>query len=128
MAHGGGFGWATGQPPNTEEFEAMALPLWREALVGMDWLTLRASPVYRGMGVAPGGGGVVVLTPGFLGPDQALGDLFPWLRRIGYQPYMSGMGRNAECPDMLTGRLLASVNSACLEGGREVHLVGHNLG
>jgi hypothetical protein len=54
--------------------------------------------------------------------------MFSWLRRIGYQPYMSGMGRNAECPDMLTGRLLETVNSAYLESGRKVHLVGHSLG
>ena len=106
----------------------MALPLWREALVGMDWLTLRASPVYRGIGVPHGDGSVVVLIPGFLGSDQYLGDMFSWLRRIGYQPYMSGMGRNAECPDTLTGRLIETVNSAYLESGRKVHLVGHSLG
>jgi pimeloyl-ACP methyl ester carboxylesterase len=111
-----------------EEFQAMALPLWREALVGMDWLTLRASAVYRGIGIPHGDGSVVVLVPGFLGSDQYLGDMFSWLRRIGYQPYMSGMGRNAECPDVLTDRLVETVNSAYLESGRRVHLIGHSLG
>ncbi len=106
----------------------MALPLWREALVGMDWLALRASAVYRGMGVPHGDGSVVVLVPGFLGSDQYLGDMFSWLRRIGYQPYMSGMGRNAECPNILTSRLTETVNSAYLESGRKVHLIGHSLG
>ena len=106
----------------------MALPLWREALVGMDWLALRTSAVYRGMGVPHGDGSVVVLVPGFLGSDQYLGDMFSWLRRMGYQPYMSGMGRNAECPNILTSRLTETVNSAYLESGRKVHLIGHSLG
>ncbi len=54
--------------------------------------------------------------------------MFSWLRRIGYQPYMSGMGRNAQCPDVLTERLLETVKSAYRESGRKVHLVGHSLG
>jgi pimeloyl-ACP methyl ester carboxylesterase len=106
----------------------MALPLWREALVGMDWLALRASGVYRGIDVPHGDGSVVVLIPGFLGSDQYLGDMFSWLRRMGYQPYMSGMGRNAECPNILTDRLADTVNSAYTESGRKVHLIGHSLG
>ncbi len=119
---------ATWHPPNREEFQAMALPIWREALVGMDWLTLRASAVYRGIGIPHGDGSVVVLVPGFLGSDQYLGDMFSWLRRVGYQPYMSGMGRNARCPDVLTNSLIETVKSAYLESGRKVHLIGHSLG
>lgn len=106
----------------------MALPLWREALVGMDWLSLRASAVYRCIGVPRGDGSAVVLIPGFLGTDQYLGDMFSWLRRLGYQPYMSGMGWNADCPDLLTRRLTDTVTSAYLETGRPVHLIGHSLG
>src|SRR2546425_1245757 len=35
-----------------EEFEASAsLPLWREALLGIDWLSLRISAVYLGIGI-----------------------------------------------------------------------------
>jgi len=115
-------------PPCVEEFQTAALPLWREALVGMDWLSLRASSVYRGVGVPHGDGSAVVLVPGALGSDRYLGDMFTWLRRIGYQPYMSAIGRNAECPDLLTGRLTETVNSAYLETGRKVHLIGHSLG
>ncbi len=106
----------------------MALPLWREALVGMDWLALRASAVYRGIGVPHGDGSAVVLVPGFLGSDQYLGDMFSWLRRLGYQPHMSGIGRNAECPDLLASRLTETVSSAYQQSGRRVHLVGHSLG
>jgi triacylglycerol lipase len=119
---------ATWQPPDAREFEAMALPLWREALVGMDWLSLRASPVFRGVGVPHGDGSVVVLIPGFLGSDQYLGDMFSWLRRVGYQPSMSGIGRNADCPDALTLRLLETVDNAYRSSGRKVHLIGHSLG
>jgi triacylglycerol lipase len=96
--------------------------------VGMDWLSLRASAVYRGLGIPHGDGSAVVLVPGFLGSDQYLGDMFSWLRRIGYQPYMSGMGRNTECPDILCGRLTETVTSAYLETRRKVHLIGHSLG
>lgn len=106
----------------------MALPLWREALVGMDWLSLRASPVFRGIGVPHGDGSVVILIPGFLGSDQYLGDMFSWLRRVGYQPSMSGIGRNAECPDILSQRLMETVSNAYHDSGRRVHLVGHSLG
>jgi triacylglycerol lipase len=115
-------------PPKPEEFGAVALPLWREALVGIDWLSLRASAVYRGSGVPHGDGSAVVLVPGFLGSDQYLGDMFSWLRRIGYQPYMSGIGRNAECPDILSSRLAETVNSAYKDTRRKVHLIGHSLG
>lgn len=108
--------------------EAAALPLWRESLVGMDWLALKASSVYRGVGIPHGDGSAVVLVPGFLGSDRYLGDMFTWLRRIGYQPYMSAIGRNAHCPDILAGRLTETVNSAYLETGRKVHLIGHSLG
>jgi triacylglycerol lipase len=115
-------------PPKPEEFGSVPLPLWREVLVGIDWLSLRASAVYRGNGIPHGDGSAVVLIPGFLGSDQYLGDMFSWLRRIGYQPYMSGMGRNAECPDILSGRLTDTVNNAYLDTRRKVHLIGHSLG
>ncbi len=111
-----------------EEFESVALPLWREAFLGLDWLSLRASTVYRGIGVPRGDGSAVVVIPGFLGSDQYLGDLYSWIRRIGYRPYMSGIGRNAECPNVLTDRLLETVEQAHADSGRKVHLIGHSLG
>lgn len=121
-------GYAAEEIHEAEEFRSMALPLWREALVGMDWLSLRASAVYRGIGVPQGDGSAVVLVPGFLGSDQYLGDLFSWLRRMGYQPHMSGIGRNADCPNVLTERLYGTVQQASAQSGRPVHLIGHSLG
>ncbi len=112
-----------------EEFtSSSALPLWREALLGIDWLSLRMSGVYLGIGVPHGDNSGVVVIPGFMGSDQYLGDLYSWLGRIGYQPYLSGIGRNAECPEVLTMRLHETIVRAHEETGTKVHLVGHSLG
>lgn len=114
--------------PSEDEFASVPLPLWREVLIGIDWLALRASAVYRGFGVPRGDGSGVILVPGFLGSDQYLGDMAAWLRRIGYRPFLSGIGRNAECPDLLTNRLLETVERAYNDTGARVHLLGHSLG
>ena len=104
------------------------MPLWRESLAGLDWLELRTSPVYYGCGVARGDGAGVVLVPGFLGTDWYLLELHGWLGRIGYRPFLSRIGRNAECLDLLSDRLRETVERARLETGRPVHLIGHSLG
>jgi hypothetical protein len=66
------------------EFQAStSLPLWREAFLGVDWISLRMSPVYRGIGIPRGDQSAVVVIPGFMGSDQYLGDMNAWLRRIG---------------------------------------------
>jgi triacylglycerol esterase/lipase EstA (alpha/beta hydrolase family) len=112
-----------------EDFQASStLPLWREAFLGVDWLSLRVSPVFRGVGIPKGDGSAVVVIPGFMGSDQYLGDMNSWLRRIGYTPYLSGIGRNAECPDVLSLRLRDTIKVAAEETGRPVHLIGHSLG
>jgi triacylglycerol lipase len=112
-----------------EEFQASTtLPLWREAFLGVDWLSLRLSPVFRGIGIPKGDGSAVVVVPGFMGSDQYLGDMNSWLRRIGYSPYSSGIGRNAECPDILSLRLQETIERAQEETGMRVHLIGHSLG
>jgi triacylglycerol lipase len=112
-----------------ETFAANAtLPLWREAFLGVDWLALRVSPVLRGIGIPRGDGSAVVVIPGFLGSDQYLGDMNAWLRRIGYTPYLSGIGRNAECPDVLSHRLNKTITRAYNDTNGKVHLIGHSLG
>jgi len=110
------------------QFEAAPLPLWREAFLALDWLALRASPVYYGMGVPHGQGEPVVVVPGFLASDLDTLELFSWLQRIRYTPYFSGVGRNAECPELLTQRLFATIERAYYETGRRVHIIGHSLG
>jgi len=51
------------------------------------------------------------------------------LRRIGYEPYVSGIGLNAECPNLLiTRRLNEAIDKAYESTGRRIHLIGHSLG
>lgn len=103
--------------------------IWQEALFAADILLLHASPVFYGLGVPHGDGSAVVLIPGFLGSDAYLGQFHSWLERIGYKAYYSGIGVNAECPNLLIQRKLnAGIDRARGETGRRVHLVGHSLG
>jgi triacylglycerol lipase len=105
------------------------LPIWQEALVGIEVLLLHAAPVYYGFGVPRGDDSGVVLIPGFLGSDIYLVEIYAWLRRMGYRPYFSGIGLNADCPNLLIRhRLNATIDKACQETGGRVHLLGHSLG
>lgn len=103
-------------------------PLWREAFVGLDWLALHSSPVYYGFGVPRGDGSAVIVIPGFMGTDMYLQEIYYWLRRIGYRPYMSRIGWNAECVNTLVDRLSETITKAHADTGRKVHLIGHSLG
>src|SRR5208282_507169 len=79
-------------------------PLWTEALFGAEVLLLHATPVYYGFGVPHGDDSGVVIIPGFLGTDLYLTALHGWLKRSGYRPYFSGIGINADCPNLLAQR------------------------
>src|SRR5664280_1595056 len=103
--------------------------IWKEALFGAEVLLLHGSPAYYGLGVPHGDGSGVVLVPGFLGTDSYLKQLHSWLARIGYRPYFSGIGLNAECPNLLIQhRLNENIEKALLETERKIHLIGHSLG
>jgi pimeloyl-ACP methyl ester carboxylesterase len=108
--------------------EVSQRPLWREIFVGLDWLALRSSPVYYGFGVPRGDGSAVIVIPGFMGTDMYLQEVYYWLRRIGYRPYMSRIGWNAECVNTLVDRLSETITKAQAETGGKVHLIGHSLG
>ena len=108
--------------------EAAARPIWREALVGLDWLALRASPVFYGLGVPRGDHSAVITVPGFMGTDLYLQEMHWWLRRIGYRSYLSDIGRNADCLDLLVDQLLNTIQKAFTETRGKVHLIGHSLG
>lgn len=102
---------------------------WTEALFAAEILFLHATPIYYGFGVPRGDGSGVVIIPGFLGTDLYLMELHAWLQRIGYQSYFSGIGINAECPNLLVQRHLSeTIERARRETGRKVHLIGHSLG
>jgi len=102
---------------------------WTEALFAAEILFLHATPVYYGFGVPRGDDSAVVIIPGFLGTDLYLAELHAWLGRIGYRPYFSGIGINAECPNLLIQRRLNdTIMKALAETGRRIHLIGHSLG
>ncbi len=102
--------------------------IWREALWVLDWLSLRLSPVYLGFGVPRGDGSPVVLVPGFLATDAYLVEMYFWLGRIGYAPYFSRIGINADCVHKLTRRLEKTVQDVHAETGSPVRIIGHSLG
>ena len=105
------------------------ISIWKEALFGADILLLHASPVYYGLGVPHGDGAAVIVIPGFLGTDLYLSHMQSWLNRIGYRSYSSGIGLNAECPNLLIQRHInETLDRAREETGRRVHLIGHSLG
>jgi len=120
----------TAPHPRVREHVAEAeISIWKEALFGAELLLLHASPVYYGLGVPHGDDSAVVVIPGFLGTDDYVTHLHSWLQRIGYRSYVSGIGLNAECPNLLIRyRLGATVDKALAETGRKVHLIGHSLG
>ena len=90
---------------------------------------LHATPAYYGFGVPHGDASGVVIIPGFLGTDMYLMELYAWLRRIGYRPYFSGIGLNAECPNLLIRRHLnETMDRALQETGHPIHVIGHSLG
>lgn len=105
------------------------ITIWKEALFAAELLLLHASPVYYGLGVPHGDGSAVVIIPGFLGTDHYLAQLRFWLSRIGYRPYFSGIGINAECPNLLIQyRLNTVIDKARANTSRKIHLIGHSLG
>ncbi len=108
--------------------QAVERPLWLESLTGLDWAMLHIAPVYFGLGAPKGDGSAVVVVPGFMGADFYLVELYLWLKRIGYTPYMSGIGWNADCLNTLTQKLDKTVAQAYADTGRQVHLIGHSLG
>jgi pimeloyl-ACP methyl ester carboxylesterase len=111
-----------------KEIRKHTLPIWFESLVGVDWTLLHLAPVYYGFGVERGDGSPVIVVPGFLGSDVYLYELYFWLRRIGYKPYLSNIGWNADCLDTLATKLIETIKKANDESGKPVHLIGHSLG
>ncbi len=112
-----------------EDSAEVDISIWKEALFGVEILLLHSSPVFYGLGIPRGDGSGVILIPGFLGTDRYLIELCSWLARIGYKPFLSGIGINAECPNLLIQyRLRETIDRAVGETGKKVHIVGHSLG
>ena len=97
--------------------------------MGIEMVYLRLSPVYWGFGIPAGDGSAVVVIPAFLMTDLYLTEFRSWISRIGYKAYYSGIGMNAECPNLLIQyKLTQTIEKAYKETGRKIHLVGHSLG
>ena len=112
-----------------KQHEGVPLPIWQELLAGVEMAFLRISPVFWGYAVPPGDGSAVVVVPGFLGTDLYLGQFRNWLERIGYKPFYSNIGWNADCPNLLIRqRLNEVIDTAYRSTGRKIHLIGHSLG
>ena len=114
--------------PNAAEHLSTRLSLAGEALALLDWLALKVSNVYAGVGSPRGDGSAVVLLPGMLASNSSLSELKGWLRRVGYRPYFAGLERNDGCPENTLDCVIAAIDRAYEETGRRVHVVGHSLG
>src|ERR1039458_1675499 len=84
-----------------QDYVEADVTIWKEALFGAEVLLLHGSPIYYGLGIPHGDGSGVVLVPGFLGTDTYLKQLHSWLGPMGDHAYFSGIGLNAECPNLL---------------------------
>lgn len=119
---------ATVQNTFHKDMQSAERPIWLEAFAGLDWMALHASPVYYGLGVPRGDRSAVIVVPGFMGTDHYLMEMYYWLRRIGYKAYNSNIGWNADCLNILVGKLSETIEKAHKETGKKVHLIGHSLG
>ncbi|MGH7838254.1 MAG: hypothetical protein ACREQC_10600, partial [Candidatus Binataceae bacterium] len=85
-------------------------------------------PVFRGMGVPPGDGRVVVVIPGLFGGDLYLEPIRNWLRRIGYMPVRSTLAINAGCPRRLRDQVQAEIARRRAGAAAPIALIGHSRG
>lgn len=108
--------------------EPTLTPLWREAGWGLDWLRLRLSPIYYGVGIPRGAGQPVLLVPGFMAGDLLMLELHRWLTRIGYRSHLSNIAWNNDCPDRTAQALASRLKNIRRRSGMRVRLIGHSLG
>jgi pimeloyl-ACP methyl ester carboxylesterase len=83
---------------------------------------------YSGERLPRGSGEPVVLLPGYFAGDWSMAPMARWLRRIGYDSYLSGIDFNLGCPREKAERLEARVIGIARETGSRVTLIGHSLG
>jgi triacylglycerol lipase len=103
-------------------------PLWAEARVPAELLSLRRDPVWDGEGVDPGDGQPVLLICGFLAGDPSLRLLAAWLKRMGHRPVRAGLRWNVGCSGETVDRLEQLIEALAAEHGRPVALVGQSRG
>jgi pimeloyl-ACP methyl ester carboxylesterase len=89
---------------------------------------LLGDPVFRGHGVPQGDGRSVLLLPGFLAPDCSLRVMAQFLRRIGYDPVLSGIRFNSGCGNTFDQRIVRTVIREHARSGRRLAVIGHSRG
>lgn len=90
--------------------------------------SLLRDPVFRGRGVPRGDGRPVLLVPGFLSGDWSLGVMHGWLKRIGYEPFHSGIVFNVRHSEHMLAGLRRRLIEVEEETGKRVGVIGHSRG
>jgi triacylglycerol lipase len=103
-------------------------PIWREAMLGLETVSLVRDPVFRGTGVADGDRQPVLLIPGFLVGDDSLGLMTAWLDRTGHHPHPAGMRLNAGCGGAGLDRLTDRLEQVAASEDRRVAIIGQSRG
>jgi len=103
-------------------------PIWREARLGLEAVSLLRDPIFTGAGVTAGGGKPVLLIPGFLAGDDSLALMSSWLERTGYRPHHAGIRVNADCAARHLDRLTDELERLAGAEGRPIAIVGQSRG
>jgi pimeloyl-ACP methyl ester carboxylesterase len=103
-------------------------PLWRESRVGLEAAHLLRSPVWRGVGVAPGERRPVLLVPGFMAGDGTMATMKRWLRAHGYRTHRAGIGANVGCSEEACARLEERLEALADRTGQPVAIIGQSRG
>ncbi len=103
------------------------MKLW-DPLALRELSALLRDPVFRGRGVPHGDARPVLLVPGFLSGDWSLRVLHDWLRRIGYQPHLSGIQLNVRASEHMLAGLRHRLGEIQQRDASRVTLVGHSRG
>lgn len=103
-------------------------PLWLEGRAWLEYSQLARSPVYAGVGVAPGEDRPVMPIPGFMAGDASLEILRTWLRRNGYRALPSGISVNMQSSEVLLQRIATRLGHDYRKDRRKVTLVGQSRG
>lgn len=103
-------------------------PSWRELRLRRETRTLKADPLWAGVGVPEGRGRRIVVVPGFLAGTKSLSVLEPWLRRCGWDTVRAPVGRNHGPAERETEILETSILETAEAEGGPVPVIGHSRG
>jgi triacylglycerol lipase len=103
-------------------------PIWREARLGLEAVSLLRDPILSGAGVEAGCGQPVLLIPGFLAGDNSLSLMTSWLERTGHSPHGAGISVNADCAARDVDRLTGQLDKLAVAEGRPIAIVGQSRG